>query len=343
MSRLEERSGGAGGNQRRPVVIVTGPLGSGKTSLLRDALDRAAPVDVDMVVGDIGEESIDSDLFARAGYINVGISGDCMCCTGLEGMVAALADLSRPERPFRGIVVEASGLAETSALIAALAADPLLSARLAIRRVLACADLTAWRGTGMPEDILHDQIRTADTLALTKADLAVGSERERFERRLGDLNPAARIVVRDDAVCELFAPGWQDREASLPEPGAAPHGHRHTDIAAFSLRHDGHITSPVISEWLFALSTILGQDLIRLKGIAACRDTSAPVTFHVVNGVLFPLEPVTGTDRPAAPLTATVIGRNLDPEALRGALDLALSRHSDPGTGLPSIDALSLA
>jgi G3E family GTPase len=343
MSRLKERSGGGGDRQRRPVVIVTGPLGSGKTSLLRDALDRAAPVDVDMVVGDIGEESIDSDLFARAGYINVGISGDCMCCTGLDGMVAVLAELSHVERPFRGIVIEASGLAETSALIGAIAVDPLLSARLAIRRVLACADLTAWRGTGMPEDILQDQIRAADTLALTKIDLAVGTERDRFERRLCDLNPGARIIARDDAVCELFAPGWQDRVAALPEPGTAHHGHRHTDIAAFSLRHDGNITSAVVSEWLFALSTILGQDLIRLKGIAACRDAAAPVAFHVVNGVLFPLEPVSETERPTAPLTATVIGRDLDPDALRGALDLALSRHSEHGIGLPSIDALSLA
>ncbi|WP_029057467.1 CobW family GTP-binding protein [Stappia stellulata] len=343
MSSLEERRDGGGRSERRPVVLVTGPLGSGKTSLLRDALDQAAPVDIDMVVGDIGEESIDSDLFARAGYVNVGISGECMCCSGLEGMMAALTELSHPHRPFRGIVIEASGLAESSALIGALGADPVMSARLAIRRVVACADLTSWRGTGMPQDILRDQIRAADTLVLTKTDLAVGAERARFEARLSDLNPIARIVERDQSIRELFAPGWQDRLAPLPETAAASHGHRHTDIAAFSLHHEGNITSAVLGEWLFALSTILGQDLIRLKGIAVCRERTTPVAFHVVNGVLFPLEPVTGAGTATHPLTATVIGRNLDRDALRDTLDLALARHMEPSAGLPSIDALSLS
>ena len=114
-----------------PVLLLTGYLGSGKTTLVNRILANEKGIKFAVIVNDIGEVNIDADLIQQGGVVNqnddslVALQNGCICCTLKMDLVEQLNDIVAEQR-FDYIVIEASGICEPAPIAQTICSIPTL-------------------------------------------------------------------------------------------------------------------------------------------------------------------------------------------------------------------------
>ena len=114
-----------------PVLLLTGYLGSGKTTLVNRILSNKKGIKFAVIVNDIGEVNIDADLIQQGGVVNqkddslVALQNGCICCTLKMDLVEQLKDIVNEKR-FDYIVIEASGICEPAPIAQTICSIPTL-------------------------------------------------------------------------------------------------------------------------------------------------------------------------------------------------------------------------
>src|SRR5258708_20519373 len=139
--RRQRRPGGA----RIPVTIVTGFLGSGKTTLIRELLARPEGANTALVINEFGEEGIDHALLRSSSDATVLLGNGCVCCavrTDLQESLRALfADRARGAVPsFERVVIETRGLADPAPLLQTFPTDPALGQEFHLQALVTVVD-----------------------------------------------------------------------------------------------------------------------------------------------------------------------------------------------------------
>lgn len=292
-----------------PLTIVTGFLGAGKTTLLNSLLRDPALADTVVVVNEFGEVGLDHLLVEQAGEGMVLLSAGCLCCTVRGDLVSTLEDLLRRRdngriAPFRRIVIETTGLADPTPVLAAVLYHPYLSRRYAIAGVVTVVDALHGDGELTRHEEARRQVAVADRLVVSKTDLAEAAATEALERRLRGLNPGAPIlsaVAGGIGAAALLPDGPFALDGKSPDVGAwlraeeHAHGHHHHHDVS---RHDEHIGSMVLTSdvplsesaldlFLDMLRSTFGPRILRLKGLVALRrDPDRPLLIQGVQHVL---------------------------------------------------------
>jgi G3E family GTPase len=270
---------------RVPVLLITGFLGSGKTTLLNRLLRTDAFARAAVVVNEYGEVSIDHVLVkaprARMRIVDAG----CLCGHVHEEVASSLLDLHgkrerNPARNFDSVLIEMSGLADPVPVIQILLTDRDVSARFELKSVVAVADGVH----GVAHLARHaesvKQAAVADTLVISKTDLADAAQLEALSAELTAINPGARQLqtVQGDVnasqilECAGFdlagrsdaARGWLNDAsyAATVAPASAD-----PTISTFALTYDEDITLPGFVLWMNLLAGFRGAGLLRVKGI----------------------------------------------------------------------------
>ena len=100
-----------------PITLITGYLGSGKTTLVNHILKNAKNHKCAVIVNDLGEVNIDADLIEKEGVVSgkddnlVALQNGCICCTLKKDLIEQLAELVQSQK-FDHIIIEASGICE---------------------------------------------------------------------------------------------------------------------------------------------------------------------------------------------------------------------------------------
>lgn len=186
-------------SKRIPTNIITGFLGSGKTTAILDILQRK-PADEKwaVLVNEFGEIGIDGAILSSSGAEIREVAGGCMCCVGNLPMQVALNNLIAKVQPDR-LLIEPSGLGHPQEII-----DTLNSGQYAevldLRAVLCLIDPRKLRdGRYLEHPIFNDQLRVADIVVANKMDLCSDNERELLE------NFMDRLPVRPQQI------GWTEQ------------------------------------------------------------------------------------------------------------------------------------
>ena len=184
--------------QRVPCTIVTGFLGSGKTTLIRHVLANANGRRLAVIVNEFGDVGIDGEILKGCGDAAcpeeniVELANGCLCCTVADEFVPALDQILAREPQVEHIVIETSGLALPKPLVQAFH-WPAIKSRVTVDGVVAvvdgaalaegqvAADLAALSAQRMAdpaldhddpiEEVFEDQIACADLVVLNKRDL----------------------------------------------------------------------------------------------------------------------------------------------------------------------------
>jgi G3E family GTPase len=260
--------------ERLPIALLTGFLGSGKTSLLRRALASAAWTDTAVLINELGEIGLDHYLVDTVDGPMLELPGGCLCCALREDLAASLRqllerrDMGAVPR-FRRLVVETTGLADPAPILFTLGADPLLDARLRLAQVVATIDSVAGAATLSRYGEAARQVAVADRLVVTKTDLApVGAG---LEAALSALNPAAPRAFAgadDDAGALLFVEAPEPRLRALTaEAGSHTHG-----IAAYAVRLGRLCSRLDFARALGGFARERGEALLRVKGLVGFSD-----------------------------------------------------------------------
>lgn len=270
---------------RIPVILVTGFLGSGKTTLVNRLLKTQVFSRAAVVINEYGKVSIDHVLVAAPRYRMRVIDSGCLCGHVHEEVASSLLDLHNkrqrnPDLDFDFVLIEMSGLADPVPVIQILLTDKLVTALFELRTVISVAD--GIHGTGHlnqhPESIKQSAV--ADTIVISKTDVADAAEIEKLGARLAAINPGARQfrVAHGDVAAEQIldqagfdltgrsdaARGWLNDQsyAATTAPASA-----NPDISTFALTYDREITLPGFVLWMNLLAGCRGAGLLRVKGI----------------------------------------------------------------------------
>ncbi|MFP3795518.1 CobW family GTP-binding protein [Paraburkholderia sp. SIMBA_027] len=185
-----------------PVTLVTGFLGSGKSTLIADALTGERARDTAVLVNEFGAVGLDHLLMGEVGPQTVLLDNGCLCCAMRGEMKEALAMLfSRRARgetpPFSRVIVETTGLATPAPIIATLLGDAVLASHYTLAATLTVVDAVNARTQRAAHPEWLAQVSAADRFLVTKADLADAAGVEALIGELQALNPAAQVRLRD--------------------------------------------------------------------------------------------------------------------------------------------------
>jgi G3E family GTPase len=281
--------------ERTRVVLVTGFLGSGKTTLISALLAHPALGETAVLVNELGEVAIDHHLVRQLDERTVVLASGCVCCTLRGDLRDELRDLlsrrARGEVPaFERVIVETTGLADPAPILATLRTEPVLTHQYALEAVVTTVDAVAGAATldRQPESV--KQAAVADTLVLTKADAAEPRAVAALEGRLRALNPLAPILRASFGAVDPAAL-LRARARDLPRAGAAgapaqsdPHA---GDVRAFALVLDEPLDWNAFAVWLTMLLHSRGAEVLRVKGLLDVGE-AGPVLLDGVQHVVHP-------------------------------------------------------
>lgn len=325
------------GAGRIPLTIVTGFLGSGKTTLIRRFLASEAGRKTAVIVNEFGEIGIDDALLRSSSERTVLLGNGCLCCAASSDLQRTLRDLfadrTRGIVPdFERVVIETSGLADPGPLLQMLATDRPLADTFSFSGVLTVVDaLHAKMNAAIPE--WRKQVACADKLFLSKRDLCNPAQIKELRVRLADLAPIAELCGADDAGSIIAGSSYPlSRSLSDADLLSSPSHSRSSDYVTFAIVRDEPIGWKVLHQSLETLSTLCGEKLLRLKGFLNVRGAEGPVVLHQVQHVVHPPEMLKGW--PRAPRTELVfIGRGLSRIEVSTLLDAvwAFDQGTEPG------------
>jgi G3E family GTPase len=295
-------------HRRIPVTIVTGFLGSGKTTrvnaLLRDPRGRRIAV----ILNELGEVGIDASRLAGAQEF-VELDGGCVCCALNADLEATLHRL-RERGEFEHVVLETTGIADPLAVTWTFE-RPGVREGYRVDAVVAVADaLNLDRLVeNEPEGAL--QIERADVILVSKLDL-VPDGMSVVARLVRPLNPVAPLLAAPPGATPwdlLLDTVFSDRPGTSPRPGQHAHGHR---WETWRLETNRLLSEAGLEEFL----RVLPSGLYRVKGLVR----TGPSDWVRVNAVggRYELEPCAPEPEPAASVLFGV-GRGFDRRALDDA------------------------
>lgn len=205
-----------------PVLLLTGYLGSGKTTLVNRILKNERGIKFAVIVNDIGEVNIDEDLIAEGGIVGSGddslvpLSNGCICCTLKMDLVQQLSGIAQ-SRKFDYIVIEASGICEPAPIAQTISAYPQIYPQLArtakakLDNIVTVVDALRMRdefnkgndllkdniGEDDLESLVIQQVEFCNTILLNKASEVSKEDLEKVKDILRHLQPKAEIIECD--------------------------------------------------------------------------------------------------------------------------------------------------
>jgi len=295
-----------------PVTLLTGFLGSGKTTVLNHIV-RTLPRTA-ILMNEFGEIGLDHQLLQKMEGPMALLSGGCVCCTISGSLSPTLKNLWMARQkgdipPFERVIIETTGVADPVPVLDNLLHDNWVRARFRLDGVVTTVDALFGDGQLDQHSEAVKQVAVADKLLLTKADLTPADSVAALRERLATLNPAADIVtvthgeldpaaiqnlgVWNAATKSLEVARWLKHQRYQPanagKLGSKPHPRLHdAHIEAFSVVLDAPLDRYGLQSAIAMLASFRAENLLRFKAIVNLEGEAQPVVLHGVQHVLYP-------------------------------------------------------
>jgi len=327
-------------DRRIGVTVLSGFLGSGKTSLLNRLLHEPAYSDAVVVVNEYGDVGVDHHLVRLAPANVVLIEGGCLCCVVSGAVVDTLRELfmlavSRRIKPFRRVIIETSGLTDPASTLFMLKHDRFLSERYVYRGAIVLVDVRHGEMQLASQPEAARQLALADTVVLSKSDLADAAQLRRVEQAVVAINPGAqRCVQRQDS--PLAGVLREGPDTRMRRDGVAlsnwlqafsrPASGRHADVSSFSMVLSVPVGRAAFLAGVSLIQERFGQSILRMKGLVCFEGETLPCEVHGVHGELYPLRMLAQWPSDDRASSLVYIVRGLDIDEVRGAVSAALGQ-----------------
>jgi G3E family GTPase len=313
---------------RVPVTVVTGFLGSGKTTLVNYILSANHGKRIAVIENEFGEIGIDDALVIDAEEEIFEMNNGCICCTVRGDLIRILGTLMKRKDKFDYILVETTGLADPAPVAQTFFVDEEVRTQLRLDAIVTVVDakhlalhLFEEKEEGIENEAL-EQLAFADRVLVNKIDLVSEDELLLVEKQIQSINAGASIVrtqmSKVDLDWVLNAHAFELSRVLEVDPQFLEESeHMHDQsITSVGVEADGAVDLEKINDWLGWLLREKGTDIFRMKGIINVANSDNRFVFQGVH-MLFDGQPDRAWKADEIRCNKMIfIGRNLDREEL---------------------------
>ncbi len=289
-----------------PATVITGFLGSGKTTMIRNILENANGRRIALIINEFGDLGVDGDVLRGCGAEAcseddiIELTNGCICCTVADDFIPTMTKLLEKDRKVDHIIIETSGLALPQPLVAAFN-WPEVKTRVTVDGVITVIDAAAvaagrfaddeealaaqraadpsFEHDNPVEEVFSDQIMAADLIVLNKSDLLSAASLAHVRAQINAVSARPlKILASEQGKLPIevllgLASATEDLIAERKSHHELEHAggemHDHDDFDSF-VAETGEITDP--AAFITGLKALIGaHDILRLKGFAAVK------------------------------------------------------------------------
>ena len=313
---------------RVPVTVVTGFLGSGKTTLVNYILSENHGKRIAVIENEFGEIGIDDALVIDAEEEIFEMNNGCICCTVRGDLIRILGTLMKRRDKFDYILVETTGLADPAPVAQTFFVDEEIRAQLRLDAIVTVVDakhlaihLFEEKEEGIENEAL-EQLAFADRVLINKIDLVNEEELLLVEKQIRSINAGASLVrtqmSKVDLDWVLNARAFELSRVLEVDPQFLEESeHMHDQsITSVGIEVDGPVDLEKINDWLGWLLREKGTEIFRMKGILNINGSENRFVFQGVH-MLFDGQPDRAWRTDETRVNKMIfIGRNLDRDDL---------------------------
>ena len=316
------------GEVRLPVTIVTGFLGSGKTTLVNHILAQQHGLRIAVMVNEIGDLAIDNELIIGAAGDMVELSNGCICCSINDDLVDAIFRVLRNEPGVDYLIVETTGIADPLPIVLTFLRSEFRDA-VRVNSIVAVADAENFSLDLFDSRAAANQLRYADVVLLNKCDRVGPVVAAAIEEKIRAISEGARIIHTTRARIPLplvLSAGLFQSDRYL-----ADHDHDHDHLAGDGFDAVSFETeAPFAADRFQSFLEEMPRNVFRGKGILWIDGSDKGHIFHLV-GRRFTLDESPGLGPQRNRLV--LIGQNLDGKELRARLASCVAAPTIPAPG----------
>jgi G3E family GTPase len=291
-----------------PITVITGFLGSGKTTLISRLLQSQDLADTAVIVNEFGETDLDHTLIAASSENILQLMNGCICCTIREDLALELRNLfhlrTLGDVPrFNRVLIETTGLADPVPIVHTLMANTELRKAYRMQAVVTLVDAVVGERTLADQAVSRRQVALADEILIAKSDLVDKQTMASLCGILAGINPSAKVRdSRDLGVPELLPILCSDNHYPLKgrsddlqkwlEPGLQTGNHtgHGSGIQTFTLDREQAMKLADVILFFQELVNYQPDKLLRVKGLVLVEGRLAtPAVVHCIRDKVYPL------------------------------------------------------
>lgn len=262
---------------RKPVHIITGFLGSGKTTFLNHFIKERLPERIFVIENECGATNVDSAIVMDGVEEVIELSAGCLCCSLADGLLDILEEAHKRRDDYDRLVIETTGIADPSSIIQVFLEDPRVDRVFALQQVVSLVDarlVEEWLDE--TEEALR-QVALADVLLINKSDTVSATKLQEVDDLLKGINPHAKVwsgqqgVFDIDKVLEVGTINPASVEKTVPT-----HHHEHGGdennshkITTFTIDFPGPLDLDNLQLDLNRIVHLYRHQVYRVKGFIA--------------------------------------------------------------------------
>jgi len=308
---------------RIPVTILTGFLGAGKTTLLNYILQQQHGYKFAIIVNEIGEIGIDSQLVENAREEIVQMNNGCVCCTVRTDLIKSVQALIR-RGGFDYLLIETTGIADPGPVAQTFLNIPQLQQYVQLDSIITVVDAEQIEKQLAVVETAREQIAMADFLLINKTDLVDEAHLARIECLMGELNPHAQSFRTNQSQVNLkevldMAAFDVDRKLAVDPKFLDELNHRHHhEIQSCTFTFDQPFSVDRFEAFIANLS--VNAQIFRSKGFLSIAGNPRRALFHGVNNRFTLFWDRLWEKGETRTSQMVFIGKNIDAEAIHFAL-----------------------
>lgn len=318
-----------------PITVISGFLGSGKTTLINQVIKGSdlAPEEVVIIENEFGEAGIDHELLIHSKENIVQMNGGCICCSLrgdlLNALTAVLDVFVTQDYPIKQVIIETSGVSDPQPIIQTIVGTPNLQPYFYLDGVIGVVD-----AENIEQNLQHHeatkQLVMSDRLLISQKGVTNKDSMNQMKEQLKEINPLADIyefsLIQSSSELADLVLGNHLFNQSIDDE-EEHHHHHHHEFESMIISESGYVKEGLLHNWLSWLMMNYQESIYRIKGFVNVSDQDFQTEIQGVNQLLnFNL-----TNR----LTENndnklvIIGKNIDKDDINQAFQLVIEKSTE--------------
>ena len=292
-------------SKKVPVSIITGFLGSGKTTLIKHLVAQPSMNNIALIINEFGEVGLDNLLIESSIENTLLLENGCICCSIRGDLIDTINDLFTKAltgkiAKFTRIVIETTGLANPGPIINCIRSDNVISTKCELSNVITLVDGIQGASQLVKYSEAKIQVAQADLCLISKCDIGSPRNINNLEKDLLKINPILRVEniengrINSELLFGTVSPEFRSIELVDHHFNEGTEGFSHGDISSWSFESDIEVDELRFRDWINMLYSLRPYSMLRMKGIVKFKDRKQSTLIQAVGCSMSKLQEIDG-------------------------------------------------